>query len=254
MKVLIVEDEKAAVRRLQSLLAELEPGIEPAGITDTVQSTVSWLRNNDPPDLAFFDIQLADGISFEVFEQVDLECPVIFTTAYDQYALRAFEVNSIDYLLKPIDKEKLQRAIRKYLKLTKPGRSTVIDPKTLQEVREMIRTGGYKERFVVKYGLHLRSIPIQEVSYFKSESKATFLVTRENKRFLTDHTLDQVETMIDPLHFFRINRKYMVGIDSILDIYSYSNSRLRLKLLTGEDSDMIVAREKVGDFKRWLER
>jgi len=254
MKVLIVEDEKAAVRRLRNLLEEVEPLIEVAGITDTIKSTVSWIRDHDPPSLAFFDIQLADGISFDVFDHVELECPVIFTTAYDQYALRAFEVNSIDYLLKPIDKEKLDRALRKFLKLTHAEKSTVIDPNTLLEVREMIRTGGYKERFVVKYGDHLRSIPIHEISYFKSESKATFLVTHDGKKFLTDHSLDQVDRMTDPLQFFRINRKYIIRIDSIQDIISYSNSRLRLKLKSVDDPDMIVAREKVGEFKNWLER
>jgi two-component system LytT family response regulator len=254
MKVLIVEDEKAAIRRLISLLKELESLVEVAGITDSIKSTVNWLRDHDQPDLAFFDIQLADGISFEIFDQVEVECPVIFTTAYDQYALRAFKVNSIDYLLKPIDQEKLERAIRKYLKWTGAAKSKVIDPKTLSDIREMIRTGGYKERFVVKYGEHLRSIPTIEISHIKSESKATFLITRGNKKFLTDHSLDQLENMIDPGQFFRINRRYIIRIDSIQDIISYSNSRLRLKLKTADDPDMIVAREKVGDFKSWLER
>lgn len=254
MKVLIVEDEKAAVRRLIGLLKGLESIVEVTGITDSIKSTVNWLRDNDRPDLAFFDIQLADGISFEIFNRVDVECPVIFTTAYDQYALRAFEVNSIDYLLKPIDQEKLERAIRKYLKWTGAGKSKVIDPQTFSDIREMIRTGGYKERFVVKYGEHLRSIPAVEISHIKSESKATFLITRGNRKFLTDHSLDQLENMIDPGQFFRINRRYIIRIDSIQDIISYSNSRLRLKLKTADDPDMIVAREKVGEFKSWLER
>lgn len=254
MKVLIVEDEKSAVRRLTTLLEEVEPSIEVAGITDTIISTVNWLRQHEPPNLAFFDIQLADGISFEVFDQVDLDCPVIFTTAYDQYALRAFEVNSIDYLLKPIDKEKLDKAIRKYHKIIMPERFNAIDRNTLQEVREMIRTGGYKERFVVKYGDHLRSIPTMEISYFKSESKATFLITGEKGKYLIDHSLDRVEGMIDPAKFFRINRKYLIQLDSIQDIISYSNSRLRLKLISIDDPDMIVAREKVGEFRGWLER
>jgi DNA-binding LytR/AlgR family response regulator len=254
MKVLIVEDEKAAVRRLKNLLEEMVPLLEVAGITDTIKTTVSWLRHHNVPDLAFFDIQLADGISFEVFDQIDPGCPVIFTTAYDQYALRAFEVNSIDYLLKPIDREKLDRAIRKYRKLTGTRKSGTIDPDTLKEVREMIRKSGYKERFVVKYGEHLRSIPTGEISFFKSELKASFLITQENRKFLVDHSLDQLENMIDPARFFRINRKYIIQFDSIQDIIAYSNSRLRLILKTVDDPDMIVSREKVGEFRSWLER
>ena len=253
MKVLIVEDEKAAVRRLKDLLAEADPAIEVAGICDTVKKTMEWFRDNSA-DLAFFDIQLADAISFEVFNQVDVGCPVIFTTAYDQYALKAFEVNSIDYLLKPIRKEQLERALKKFRQLTGVTGKNLLDRDMLNEVREMIRTGGYKERFVVKYGDHLRSIPVESIAYFLSEAKATFIVTAENRKYLTEHSLDQVERMVDPSFFFRINRKYIIRFETISDIVAWSSSRLRLRLAVTDDPGMVVAREKVGDFKEWLER
>ena len=254
MRVLIVEDEKAAVRRLNNLLDQVGENIEVVGVTDTIKNTKEWFYNNRMPDLAFFDIQLADGISFEVFDQVSVKCPIIFTTAYDQYALKAFEVNSIDYLLKPIKKEELTRAIRKYKTLTDPKSENPVDLEIIKEVREMIRRGGYKERFVVKYGEHLKSIQVQEISFFISELKATFIITHERKKFLIDPSLDQVESMIDPLYFFRINRKYLIPFHSIQDIISYSNSRLRLRLKTTDEPDMIVARERVADFKKWLDR
>jgi two-component system, LytTR family, response regulator len=253
MKVLIVEDEKAAVRRLKILLGEMNETIEVAGICDTVKKSVEWLRENNP-DLAFLDIQLADSVSFEIFNQVEVSFPVIFTTAYDQYALRAFEVNSIDYLLKPIRKEQLERALKKYRQLTGHAGKNVVDRQTLTEVREMIRTGGFKERFVVRYGDHLKSIPADTIHYFISESKATFIVTFENKRYLTDHSLEEVERMVDPVCFFRINRKYIIRFEAIRDIIAWSNSRLRLHLTITDDPGMIVAREKVGIFKEWLEK
>ena len=197
MKVLIVEDEKAAVRRLKILLEELDPGIEIIGVCDTASTAISWLGSHRP-DLAFFDIQLADTLSFSVFEHVNVNCPVIFTTAYDQYALKAFEVNSIDYLLKPIQKEQLERALKKYHHFTGGGRTNQVDMETLNMVKEMIRNGGFKERFVVRYGDHLKSIPVGSICFFKSEAKATFLFTAENKKYLTDHSLDQVEKIVDP--------------------------------------------------------
>ncbi len=254
MKVLIVEDEKAAVRRLTGLLKELDADIGIAGITDTVKNTIRWFEEHDCPDIAFFDIQLADGNSFEVFEKTEVRCPVIFTTAYDQYALKAFEVNSIDYLLKPIDREKLARALAKYRRLTPDNNRFLIDPDILQNTLERIQGQHYKERYVVRYGDHIHSIPVEEICFFRSEAKAVFITLKDAKRYLVDYTLDQVVTMVDPNLFFRINRAYIIRIDAIRDIVSYSNSRLRLVLHVVDDPDMIVARERVTDFKAWLDR
>jgi DNA-binding LytR/AlgR family response regulator len=254
MRVLIVEDEKAAVRRLKRLLEELNKSIEVIGITDTIKETADWFVRNEMPDLAFFDIQLADGISFEVFNRVEIDCPIIFTTAYDQYALKAFEVNSIDFLLKPIDKEKLLKAIRKFEKLTGKEDKNPIDRNLLSEVQNMIRGRSYKERFVVKYGERLKSIPVQDIGYFKSEMKATYIITYDNQKYLIDPSLELVESMIDPIRFFRINRKYIIPFHSIQDMVSYSSSRLRVRLKSIDDPDMIVAREKVAQFKKWLDR
>jgi len=254
MRVLIVEDEKAAVRRLNTLFDEIGGDIKIVGVTDTVKNTVKWFQENNHPDLAFFDIRLADGISFEVFELVEVLCPVVFTTAYDQYALKAFEVNSIDYLLKPIEKEKLQRAFLKYKKLAGQTSPVNIDPEILKKTLDMIKGEKYKERFVVKYGEHLKTIPVDIIDFFKSEVKATFLVSQDNRKYLVDYSLDQVENFLEPKLFFRINRKYIIHINSIMDIITYSNSRLRLKLKSIDDPEMVVAREKVKDFKKWLDR
>ncbi len=252
MKVLLVEDEKAAVRRLSDLLKAMRPEMEITAVLDTVSRTVDWFERNDPPGLAFFDIHLADGSSFGVFERVAVECPVIFTTAYDQYALKAFEVNSIDYLLKPIDRDKLQRALDKFDRMG-PG-SRQPGQERLLNMLESLRSGDYKERFIVKYGEHLRPVPVSDIVCFFSEAKATFFVTRENRKYLVDYSLDQIGSMVDPAEFFRINRKFIVRLDAIKDIVVWSNSRLKLVLNQLEDPDLVVARERVGAFREWLDR
>lgn len=254
MQVVIVEDEKAAARRLSQLLKELNPEIHVAGIMDTVSRAVQWFRSNPYPDLAFFDIQLADGIGFDIFDQVRIDCPVIFTTAYDNYALRAFEVNSIDYLLKPVDRDKLQRALGKYKNLTGVQRYSAIAPEIIMNAMDLFRRDKHKERFVVKYGDHLKSIPVSEISCFISQSKATYLNTDNRHRFLIDFSLEKIESMVDPKMFFRINRGCIVSIRTIKEVVAYSNSRLRVILKDINDPDMIVAREKVQDFKTWLDK
>ena len=243
MTFLIVEDEKSAVRRLTGLLEELCPGCRISGSLDTIKSAVNWIRNNPAPDLAFFDIQLADGLSFE-----------IFITAYDEYALRAFEVNSIDYLLKPVEKEKLQRALNKYERFSGGQAPAAYDTRILQEAMEVLRKKSFKERFIVKYGDHLKSVPSKDIACFMSEGKATFFTTADKKKYLVDFTMDQVSEMLDPGNFFRINRKFIIHIDSIKDMIAWSNSRLKLVLYVMDHPDLVVAREKVQDFRRWLDR
>lgn len=254
MKVLIVEDEAMAARRLTNVLEQLEPGMEILAKLDSVKRVVKWLNENDDPDLIFFDIQLADGISFEVFEQIEVKSPVIFTTAFDEYAIQAFKVNSIDYLLKPIDPEELENALNKFKERAVPSvPQPAFDMNMIQKAMEMM-TRQYKERFVVKIGEHIHTIPTADAAYFFSQEKATFLQTLEKNRFIIDYTLEQLEQMVDPDKFFRINRKYLISLESVEDIITYSNSRLRLILRHSDEMDAIVSRDKVQAFKKWLDR
>ncbi|WP_420583363.1 LytR/AlgR family response regulator transcription factor [Reichenbachiella sp.] len=251
MKALIVEDEGIAADRLIQLLKQLDDSIEILENLDSVKSVVEWLQTHTAPDLAFFDIQLADGLSFEVFKQVDISCPIIFTTAYDQYAIEAFKVNSIDYLLKPIMEVDLQRALDKFKKQNQPIPS--VDVSALMNLMQQ-QNKSYKERFVIKVGEHLKSVLTDEVEIFLSENKATYLLSNDSKKYIIDFTLDQIQEAVDPLSFFRINRKYLIQIDGIKDIITYSNSRLKLKLHHFNADDLIVSREKVAQFKEWLDR
>jgi DNA-binding LytR/AlgR family response regulator len=252
MDILIVEDEPHAAQRLQTLACELIPGAKILACIDTVKKAVQWLKSGKP-DLIFMDIQLADGISFQIFEQVQIDSPVIFTTAYDEYALRAFKVNSIDYILKPVDKEELSNALQKLKNLSgkKDQHSDILS--NIAQALEFLRTR-HKTRFVVKVGEHLRTIEVDSILYFFSQDKTTFCVTDDNRNHVLDNTLEQLEDMLDPEAFFRINRKYLVRSSAIKDIISYTNSRLKLVLKGSTDNDIIVARERVQQFKVWLDR
>jgi DNA-binding LytR/AlgR family response regulator len=252
MRVLIVEDEPMAATRLQQLVLELEPSAQVLTRLDSVKQTVNWLRSNETPDLILLDIQLADGIGFQVFDEVAVQCPIIFTTAYNEYALRAFKVNSIDYILKPIDKDELKQALEKFKRLTKPASQPNL-MESIANAMEML-TKKYKTRFVVKVGEHLRSIETSEILFFYSQDKTTFAQTNDGRKHILDYTMEQVEEMMDPAKFFRINRKYMVTTNSIQDMINYTNSRLRLVLKTSDDKEIIVARERVQEFKSWLDR
>ncbi len=252
MKVLIVEDESMAAKRLTNLLLKLEPDIEILDQLDSVKTAVKWLSNNQA-DLLFFDIQLADGLSFEILNQVNIQTPIIFTTAFDEYAIKAFKVNSIDYLLKPIDPEELKHALEKFHQNFKQPETQQPNMAMLEQAMKML-TKQYKERFVVKIGEHIHTIPVSDTAYFFSQDKATFLVTEEKKRYIIDYTLEEVEGLIDPQDFFRINRKYLVSMRAVKDIVSYTNSRLRIILHQSDEMDAIVSRERVQDFKKWLDR
>jgi len=252
VRVLIVEDEPLAAAQLAALLAQLRPNTTIAGVCDTVESAIKWLNNNPHPDLAFFDIQLGDGLSFEIFTTIVINTPVIFTTAYDQYAIQAFKVNSIDYLLKPIDKEELACALLKFDNL-KQNNSSQLPEELIRNLISSVGKKDYKKRFLVKIGTHLRAINTNEILYFYSFQKGTFLKASDGRNYLLDQTLEIIEQLIDPEQFFRINRKYLVTIDSITDVHAYSNSRLKLKVKNQEEDDFLVAREKVKAFKDWLE-
>jgi two-component system, LytTR family, response regulator len=248
IRILILEDEAPAAKRLSSLITQAEVDCEIVGTVDSVKATVKWLSTNPAPDLAFFDIQVADGLSFEVFDWVELPCPIIFCTAYDEYAIKAFKVNSIDYLLKPADLDEVKAALAKF-KTLKSTQSQITIVETLQSI-----TKSYKERFLVKIGEHIKTVATENIQYFYSVDKATFAHTSSGQNYLLDLSLEKVEKMVDPKLFFRINRKYLISIAAINDIVSYSNSRLRILLKDSKEMDAIVARERVSEFKSWLDR
>jgi DNA-binding LytR/AlgR family response regulator len=253
MNVLIIEDEPQAARRMEAVMKELESGVNIVGKIDSVKKAVQWISDNPPPDLILMDIQLADGISFSIFEKCNVQSPVIFTTAYDEYALKAFKVNSIDYILKPVDKDELSAALTKFknMKRTAPDTKLLLD--NIGQAVQML-TKRYKSRFMIKVGEHLKTIETTNLLYFYSQDKATFCYTVDNRSLILDYTLEQLEEMTDPAIFFRVNRKYLVSASAISDIISYTNSRLKLKLKGSQDDDIIVARERVQDFKEWLDR
>ncbi len=249
--VLIIEDEEAASLRLQKLITEALPEANILSPVPSIRSAIDWFSVNAAPDLIFLDVHLADGQSFEIFKKIKVTSPVIFTTAYDQYALEAFKVNSIDYLLKPIKKEELKRAIDKFLNLKVPGHSNIDFEKLLSALQS--QPSNYKQRFVVKYGEHIKTIETADSAYFYTENKANFLVTKDNKRFAIDHNLDQLEMLLDPKKFFRINRQFIIGFHAITEMFTYSKSRVLIKLNPPSKLDTIVSSERSASFKSWLD-
>ena len=248
MKVIILEDENRAASLLERLLAKVAPHMMVIAKLESIRDGVKYLRSNPEPDLIFSDIQLADGLSFEIYNQVPVRCPIIFTTAYDHYAIEAFKTNGIDYLLKPIEEERLTQAIEK-AKHFSPG---LVLEKILS-VTNQASAKSYKSRFMVKVGDKIKSIPAEEILVFYSQ-KASFILTADKHTYFIDYTLDQLEPMLDPETCFRINRKYIVSINACTNILAWSNSRLRLKIDGTDDPDIIVARERVQEFKNWLDR
>ena len=251
MKVIIIEDEKPSARRLQRMLKALD--IQADTLLHSVKESINWFENNNHPDLIFLDIQLSDGLSFEIFDAVEITSPIIFTTAYDEYALQAFKLNSIDYLLKPIDGEELKLAVNKYKSRIPKREPVTIDFNDIKKMLSNPIERDYKKRFSIKVGQHLKLINIDEIECFFSENKGTYLHTSEGRNYLLDTTLEHLETELDPDEFFRINRKFFVNIHAIKDMISYTNSRLQIKLNSYNEHDVIVARERVKDFKEWLE-
>lgn len=254
MKVLIIEDEPLAAERLTQLIHEYESHIQVLAIIDTIEDAVAWFGNNKAPDLIFQDIELADGSSFRIFEQVRVQPPIIFTTAYDSYALQAFKMNSVDYLLKPFDYEELAAALDKFVQVfwKKKQSGQQLDLEALaQALRPQKQT--FKERFVVKRGEFIHPVPVSEILYFYSEDKATLFRTRDNERFVIDGTLNEVETRVDPRLFFRVNRQFLCRLDGIEEILAYSQRRLRLSLRFMKEEEVLVSREKIRSFREWLD-
>lgn len=251
MRVIIVEDEKPSARRLQRMLLPLEITVEV--MLHSVEEAIAWFDTHEHPDLIFLDIQLSDGLSFEIFEAIDIQSAVIFTTAYDAYALQAFKLNSIDYLLKPIDNEDLATAVEKYKSRIPDKQAVTLDINAIKKLLLTPKTPAYKQRFSVKVGAHLKLISIDDIECFYSENKGTYAYTVDKRNYLLDHTLEQLESELNPDQFFRTSRKFFVNIHAIKDMVSYTNSRLQIQLNTYDTDAIIVARERVKDFKTWLE-
>jgi DNA-binding LytR/AlgR family response regulator len=251
MKVLIIEDEKPSARRLQRLLKKI--GLSVEVMLHSVEESIGWFQNNEHPDLIFLDIQLSDGLSFEIFETIEIKSAIIFTTAYDEYALQAFKLNSIDYLLKPIDDDDLEVALKKYQDRVPQKQSVTLDFNDIKKLLVNPIDREYKKRFSVKVGQHLKLINIDDIECFYSENKGTYLHTSEGRNYLIDSTLDQLEAELEPQMFYRINRKFFVNINAIRDMVSYTNSRLQIKFKSYNEQEVVVARERVKDFKTWLE-
>lgn len=249
MRVIIFEDEKLASERLIQLLKQITPEAEVLTSIKSVEAGILWLQNHDEPELIISDIQLLDGTSFEIFEQVKVNCPVIFTTAYDDFAIKAFEVNSVDYLLKPIQKEKLEKAIDKYE--NQKGNSSELNLEKIQELLQGEPT--YKSRFLVKLGQRIKAIPVEKIAYFYSRDKLTYLVGFDGQKLPVDQTLEELDTLLNPTHYFRVNRKFLVHFDAVSDIHPYFKGRVKLELEPTIHEDIVVSSEKTPVFKKWLD-
>ena len=254
MKTIIIEDEKPAARLLQRKLEKLNVRVEV--MLHSVQEAIDWFSNNEHPDLIFLDIQLSDGLSFEIFEKVEIKSAVIFTTAYDEYALRAFKLNSIDYLLKPIDEVELEVSILKFAAHFQKSKEGIFTSQMdFEKIKKMFQNSfdqDFKKRFTVKIGQHLKVISTDEIECFFSENKGTYIHTFDNRNYLVESTLEVLEQELDAKDFYRISRKFIIPMKAIKEIVVYSNSRLRLILPTFKDDEVIVSREKVSDFKNWI--
>ena len=250
-RVLIVEDEPLAAKRLKHLLGECDPSIEVVEELETISATVHWLENH-AADLIFLDIHLADGLSFSIFEQVETDTPIIFTTAYDQYALRAFKVNALDYLLKPIERDELEVALKKF-------HARQVPQLTAQDAQALLKSlnpghSAFQQRFMVSSGDKIKSIKVIDVAYFFGQKKYVFLITKDNRRHIVNYTLGNLEDLLDPHQFFRINRQFIISFDAIQQMVPYSKSRIKIDLDPPPDIEAIVSIDKARYFKNWLNR
>lgn len=254
MKILIIEDEPFAQQELIRLLKACDSSIEVLACIDSVKESEIWLRENKEAELIFMDIQLSDGISFELFNKMEVEIPVIFTTAYDEYAIKAFKVNSIDYLLKPIEEEELNQSLKKYRSLKKStSDSAILSSEQLEEVMGLFKEP-FKKRLVARIGDSIIHIDVNKIAYIYSEEKVTFLITKDKKRYIINYTLEQLEQLLNPDDFHRLNRKYITHIDAINKINKYFNSRLKINLEPEAEDEILISRAKVQGFIDWLEK
>lgn len=252
MKVLIIEDEFYAAKRLTALIEALLPNVDILEILDSVEESIKWFNSNNEPDLIFMDIQLADGLSFKIFEEIKFASPVIFITAFDEYAIDAFKLNSIDYLLKPVETDKLEAAISKFNKIKTQSSIKDVNWKELG-LSLYANKGKFKKRFLIKTGKAYQYLSIEDIALLYSEDGISFAINVDGKRFLIDNTLDKISESLDPALFFRISRKHIVSITAIGKIHPFLNSRLKLEIKQNLDQELLVSREKVKSFKTWLE-
>ncbi|MBC6366818.1 LytTR family DNA-binding domain-containing protein [Algoriphagus sp. AK58] len=254
MKVVIIEDERLAVDRVKGFLEKYDAQIEVLADLPSVKKAVEWFSSHPFPDLILLDIHLEDGQSFGIFEQISIDCPVIFITAFDEYLIKAFKLNSVDYLLKPVNFQELSQAIEKFKKYHAPKKSF-----TLADIQQILnplieQKPSFKERFLVSSGSKIQTVPVDEVAYYYSEDKITFLVNRQGQRFPLDLSLDKLQEVLDPSKFFRINRKFIASLESISQIHKYSPTRLKLGLLPDPKQEVFVSIERYSQFKDWLDR
>lgn len=251
MKTIIIEDEAVAARALEALVGELFPDLRVVAVLQSVEESVEWLRENPMPDLVFMDIHLADGSSFSIFDEVEVTCPVIFTTAYDEYALKAFEVNSIDYLLKPINKKELERAVNKFRNIYRPGQSV---PDAIARLIDDIKRGkpSYKSYFLIPDRDKLIPLPVKEIAYIYIDSKIVTAVTEDGRRRHIEQPLDEIMEQLDPREFYRANRQYIVARSSIRDISMWFGSKLAVNLSVPTPERIYISKARVREFKAWL--
>lgn len=258
MNVFIIEDEYLGLQRLCKLLSEVDNTIVVLGHAESIKSAVQWLQNNPAPDLVFMDIELADGQCFEIFKQVEVKSPIVFTTSYDEYALQAFKVNSVDYLLKPIKKEELEAALSKFQRMREQFQSPASQmdiEKLVQELRQSQQPKAYRKRFLLKQGQRWLSVEVPEIAWFMADGKLCFLKTWDNRRLLVDYTLEELAEMLDPVEFCRVNRSYIVHIKAIKSIDTHFGGKLILQLSPKTAvNDVVVSKEKAPDFKKWMGR
>lgn len=249
MNAVIVEDEEFAAKRLSQLINSLAPEITIVAHINSVESGTNWFASNPLPDLIFLDIQLNDGYGFDILDGLQEHPPVIFTTAYNEFAIRGFKYNGLDYLLKPIVKDELKKALEKFKRnITRQDSAN----SNLEDLKELFQKE-YKHRFMVKVGNMFKSFNVEDIAYFKSHEGLIYLYTHSSQAYPIEYTIDQLEQILNPIHFFRINRKFMVSVKSVVEIHSYFNSRLLLKILPKEEEQVIVSRERTTNFKRWLD-
>ncbi len=251
LRALIIEDEHAAAERLKKMLLRIGPDIELCGILDSVEGSVNWLTNNPHPDLILLDIELADGKSFEIFRHIKVDSFVIFTTAYDAYAIKAFELNSIDYLLKPIDEKKLKASLEKFRHFAGNSKNDVLT--SLLESLDL-KKQAWKKRFLVSAGSAIKSIETRDIAFFYSMEKGSFLCTTENRHYQVEYSLDKLEQLLDNQHFFRINRQQLVSFESIKKIHVLSKSRIKIDILPEQKDEFIVSSAKAHSFREWLDK
>ncbi|MFN8700365.1 MAG: LytR/AlgR family response regulator transcription factor [Flavobacteriales bacterium] len=252
IRYLVVEDEQPAARRLIRMIGEMRPDWTLAAQADSIEDAAALLTQHPAPDLAFLDIQLADGLSFDIFQRIDVPCPVVFTTAYDHYAIKAFRVNGLDYLLKPVEPEGLMQSIQRFEESRKK-------PVHSDDLRELIASisrdrRDYRRRFLVKTAGRLAFIPVQDIAYAFSDDGSAFIVTRKNERYLVESTLEEMEGELSPDQFFRINRGLIVSMDAIVKIEPHFSNRLMLQLNPAFDNDVFVSRQRAAEFKSWLDQ